>query len=164
MKTKTLVIILIVLIVLSIAAWYVYKHYQKQLHRKFPIKKGSKGKGVQLAQLTFDTPLTGVWDDQFNELVRSQTGNASLEWSKKDLFDYWFKPALTAESFPLTPGSSSGYVMALQVMLGAKEYSDRFDNTTLNLVQKAIGKNEVSLMDYLNIGADVFGITNADFN
>lgn len=133
------------------------------MHRKFPIRKGSKGKGVQLVQITFDAPLTGVWDDDFNNFVRKETGNPSLEWSKADLFDYWFKPALTSESFPLRPGQSSGWIIGVQVMLGAKKFTDYYDQDTVNLVQKAIGKNEIKLMDYLKIGEDVFGIDVADY-
>lgn len=163
MNNKKLIIILLIVLVLSVVAWYLYKHYQKQLHRKFPIRKGSKGKGVQLVQITFDAPLTGVWDDQFNSFVQSITGNPALEWSKADLFDYWFKTALTSESFPLVPGQSSGWIIGVQVMLGAKKFTDYYDQDTVNLVQKAIGKSEITLMDYLTIGEDVFGINVSDY-
>ena len=133
------------------------------MHKKFPIRKGSKGKGVQLVQLTFDVPLTGIWDESFNSIVFDQTGNASLEWSKEDLFDYWFKTALTNDSFPLTPGQRSGWITAVQVMLGAKKFTDTYEQDTATLVQKAIGKNQIDLMDYLTIGENVFGITAADY-
>lgn len=163
MSQKKLIIILVVVIVIAVITWFVYKHYQKQLHKKFPIRKGSKGKGVQFVQLTFDAPLTGVWDETFNNHVKNQTGNDSLEWSKQDLFDYWFKTALTSETFPLVPGQSSGWIIAVQVMLGANKFTDDYDQDTVTLVKKAIGKDTISLMDYLTIGEDVFGINAADY-
>lgn len=163
MSQKKLIIILLVVISVAVITWYLYKHYQKQLHKKFPIRKGSRGKGVQLVQITFDSPVTGVWDDTFNDHVKKQTGNDSLEWSKKDLFDYWFKTALTSETFPLVPGQSSGWIVAVQVMLGANKFTDYYDQDTVNLVKKAIGKDTISLMDYLTIGENVFGINVADY-
>lgn len=163
MSQKKLIIILLIVIVVAVITWFVYKHYQKQLHRKFPIRKGSKGKGVQLVQITFDAPPTGVWDDNFNDHVKKQTGNDSLEWSKADLFDYWFKTALTSETFPLVPGQSSGWIIAVQVMLGANKFTDFYDQDTVALVKNAIGKDTISLMDYLTIGENVFGIDVADY-
>jgi hypothetical protein len=61
------------------------------------------------------------------------------------------------------PGQSSGYIIAVQVMLGAKKFTDNYDQETVNLVKNTIGKDQITLMDYLTIGEDVFGINTADY-
>lgn len=111
----------------------------------FPLKKGSRGKLVQMIQVIAGVKPDGVWGNGTDTAVRNKLKTSSIDEIK-------FFVLVSANSgpgdFPLEKGSRGNYVKALQIMFG-KPIDGIFGRETEATILASIKQSKVTKDDFV---------------
>lgn len=133
----------------------------------FPLKYGSRGMAVKMLQIYLGfrgKDVDGVWGNKTeNEMAASFGFN---DFYKEDFIKYIITPAYSStgnDGFNLFLAKSNGFIAAVQVALGytGANITGHWGNSMTGDVQKAIGKDEISPVDYDNMISLAIGIEDA---
>jgi len=173
MKRKTLLIIVSIVIVVIIVIAVMISNYNKKKQQQllnsyvagsntpvvidtkkaasvFPLKKGSTGKAVKLIQISAGTDVDGIFGPITEQKVKARfkTGEVTIEAFK----DLWIDRINNfLDAFPLKKGDKSNWVKALNVLIDNEKADNVFDDNTLQKVQKLIGREKVSAIDFTQL-------------
>lgn len=174
MKPKNIIIVLLVALAISAAVlFFMKKAVAKQANvtstalanvqpenTVFPLRYGSTGKAVKLAQGALGVTVDGIFGSQTQGAAinaGSEDGSIGKDW----FINTWFTSVMRDEAnlFPLTQGSNSSAVYCMAIML---DVDPNNADAIFKAAQTAFGKTSFTIQDYKNLAKKVFGFTDAD--
>jgi peptidoglycan hydrolase-like protein with peptidoglycan-binding domain len=121
----------------------------------FPLKKGSKGKAVQMLQVIVGVKPDSVWGEATDLAVK----RAALPEYNGQIYASQFLGYTTglgkapSATWPLSTGSAGNYVKAVQIMLGQK-IDGKFGPGTAAAVRSVLGHGTVTDTEFLQLIKD----------